>query len=272
VAQYYNFVLATLCLAYGRWRSMPRRSGSRFWFGMVPVAVVALAGLLTGARGAFVMIPLFFVVALALSADWIGLVQVVLVLSAGLATALALFRSTSYDLFDVVRELAVDYLTVTQVGEFKGALATTVWGLGTGTNTGPARLARPDQITSMLENYYAKAVMELGVPGLIAVVTLFLTILVLGYMRSRPLTNPVASAYANSILAFLIISVINGWKASYLDLDPLNVYFWLYAGLLLRIPTMTPNTARFSTVTNQAAATLKRLWVTPAVPSVIARG
>jgi hypothetical protein len=248
VSQYYNFVLATLCIAYARWRSMPRRSATRFWFGMAPLAVVTLAGFLTGSRGAFVMIPLFFIVVLVLTADWVGLVQVGALLVAGMTTALALFNTTFGDLFGVVQELSVDYLTFTQLGEFRTALATTLWGLGTGTNTGPARFVTPDETTVTLENYYAKAVMELGLLGLTAVVLLFMTILVVGFRRTHALKDPIAKAYANSFLAFLIISIINGWKASYLDIDPLNVYFWLYAGLLLRIPTMalahTPSFAR----------------------------
>jgi hypothetical protein len=268
VSQYYNFVLATLCLAYGRWRSLPRRSALRFWFGLVPLTVVALAGLLTGSRGAFVMIPLFFIVVLALGADWMALVQVVFLLAAGLTTALTLFKTTSGDLFDVVQELAIDYLTVTQIGELKQALSATVWGLGTGTNTGPARLVVPDRSTIILENYYAKAVMELGVPGLVVVVLLFTTVVVLGFRRSRALANPVGKAYANSLLAFLIISVVNAGKASYLDLDPLNVYFWLYAGVLLRIPQMTTGAIRARGPAAKRIEVARRPpWNMPALPT-----
>ena len=244
VSQYYNYVLAMLCLAYGRWRSLPVRSGSRFWLGMVPLMAVVLAGLLTGARGAFVMIPLFFVVALALSADWVGMIQVALLFAGGLTTAIALFKTSSMDLFAAIQELAVDYLTVTQVGELKQALGTTLWGLGTGANTGPARLvATVDPTVITLENYYAKAVMEFGLLGLLVVILIFAAVLWHGYRASRTTSDPIAKAYANALVAFLIVAVINEWKGAYLDIDPLNVYFWLFAGLLLRIPTMTPRIA-----------------------------
>lgn len=267
VSQYYNFVLAMLCLAYGRWRSMPLRSGSRFWLGILPLAVVVLAGLLTGARGAFVMIPLFLVVALALSADWVGIIQVALLFAAGLTTALTLFKTTSEDLFGVVRELAVDYLTVTQIGELKQALATTLWGLGTGTNTGPARFVAVDPTIITLENYYAKAVMEFGLPGLLVIVLLFAAVLWHGYQASRSTRDPAAKAYANALVAFLVVSIVNEWKGAYLDIDPLNVYFWLFVGLLLRIPRMTPQKVSIRHEIGLVTARAKSLRMRPAVAS-----
>jgi hypothetical protein len=185
------------------------------------------------------MVPAFFIVALVLDADWAGLVQVVLLFAAGLAATSMLASIRVGDLVAVVRELAVDYLTVTQVGELMQALSTTTWGLGTGTNTGPARLADAGGAGGMIENYYGKAIMELGVPGLAVVALMFATVLVVGFRRSRGLTLPAGRAYANAILAFLVVAVVNGWKASYFDLDPLNVYFWLFAGALLRIPQMS---------------------------------
>jgi hypothetical protein len=250
VSQYYNFTLAALCLAYGHWRSKKRRSASRFWYGVLPVAAVATAALLTGARGAFVMVPLYFVVALVLNAEWVGALQVGVLLCAGLTAAQALLKTTSQDLFSAVRELTVDYLTVTQIGELSQALSTTIWGLGTGANTGPARFAVADPSGITLENYFAKAVMEFGVVGLVLISLLLGTAVWYAYKACRLTKHPRAKAYANALAAFMIISVINEWKGSYLDIDPLNVYFWFFLGVLLRIPALRPLAQQSHRTTN----------------------
>jgi hypothetical protein len=269
VSQYYNFLLATICLAYGHWRTMKARSASRFWFGLVPLAVVVVAGLLSGARGAFVMIPLFFVIALLLDLEWVTVVQIGGLVGGALAMALTLFKTTSQDLFGMVRDLSVDYLTVTQVGEMTQALGTTLWGLGTGTNTGPARFAIADPTVVMLENYYAKTVMELGLLGLLLVLLLFATAIWYGYKATRS-ASPMTKSYASALCAFLIVSVINEWKGSYLDIDPLNVYFWLFLGLLLRIPTILP----VSRPLERGLRRLPRLMVRPlqAQPALVDAG
>jgi O-antigen ligase len=156
----------------------------------------------------------------------------------GLTLAQALLKTSSQDLFASIHELTVDYATVTQVGELTQALSTTVWGLGTGSNTGPARFAVTDSTAITLENYFAKAVMEFGVIGLVLIVLLLGATIWYAYRACRSTTHPRAKAYAHALAAFVIISVINEWKGSYLDIDPLNVYFWFFLGVLLRIPLL----------------------------------
>jgi hypothetical protein len=35
------------------------------------------------------------------------------------------------------------------------------------------------------------------------------------------------------VAALLLLTVVSLFKGPYIDLDPLNVYFWLFAGMLL---------------------------------------
>ncbi len=41
-----------------------------------------------------------------------------------------------------------------------------------------------------------------------------------------------------ALLAFLIWNLIYNLKGQYMDIDPINVYFWLFAGVLARLPAL----------------------------------
>jgi hypothetical protein len=157
-----------------------------------------------------------------------------------LSAAVALFGTTIGDLYDVVSELFVDYLIRVPFGELQEALSATWWGLGTGTNTGPARFVFPDATRVVLENYFAKTIVELGLIGLLLMVLLLGSLLAHGIRAARRLKHPTLIAYGDALVGLLVLSCVNCWKGSYLDLDPLNVYFWLFAGILLRLPALEP--------------------------------
>jgi len=94
-------------------------------------------------------------------------------------------------------------------------------------NTNPARYAFPSTSARQfvaVENFYAKVVVELGVPGLIIVVTLFGIILWRTYTAFRRLRDPKLRAFSIAFLAFLFLQVIYFWKGSYLDIDPVNIF------------------------------------------------
>jgi hypothetical protein len=40
------------------------------------------------------------------------------------------------------------------------------------------------------------------------------------------------------LLAFLCWAVLSAMKGPFIDLDPVNVYFWLFAGVLARVPVL----------------------------------
>ncbi len=54
--------------------------------------------------------------------------------------------------------------------------------------------------------------------------------------RSRQLAAP--------IVALLLVMTAALFKGPYLDLDPLNVYFWLFAGMALAVAARTSDEAR----------------------------
>jgi len=148
-------------------------------------------------------------------------------------------------LFDMVLGLGGNYASEIAYGALTSAIYQWPLGEGTGVNTGPARYAFSDMASfEALENYYAKAVHELGLPGLIAVMGLFSSLIVAGFRVRGALGDPRLRSAAAALLAFLITMSINCFKGWQLDLDPINVYMWLFAGMLLKLAALGNARAR----------------------------
>jgi len=119
------------------------------------------------------------------------------------------------------------------------ALKITRVGRGTGMNTGAARhVMGPSDTILPFENYYAKAIIELGIAGGILIVVLFGTLLIEGFKQVKHSRDPLVHSTASAIWTLLTLCVIYSFKGPIIDLDPMNVYFWLFTGMLFRIPSL----------------------------------
>ena len=229
--QYFSFTLAMLVPGFAVWRSDPspawRRTGGIF------LGFVTLAGFLSGSRGAFVFLPLALVVIYWLERGLAGAVRAGAYVAVALAGALAISRVAAKPMFDWIWGLFSSYAVDTAYGGLAQALGSSWLGHGTGTNTGPARYAfgQPELFVA-IQNYYAKTTYELGVLGLAILVCLFATWIVGGVRTLRTLRDPGLRATASALTGFVIIVALNSFKGWMLDLDPVNVYFWLFAGVL----------------------------------------
>ncbi len=120
------------------------------------------------------------------------------------------------------------------VGSLIEALHRAPMGMGTGTNTGASRYVVKDlENFAVPENYYAKTVMEIGVLGLMALLGLFGILLASGIRCLRSDISRPNHSLAAALLGYLVIAMIYNSKGFPLDLDPMNVLFWIYGGLLL---------------------------------------
>jgi hypothetical protein len=63
-----------------------------------------------------------------------------------------------------------------------------------------------------IENYYAKAAIELGAPGLLIVVELFLAMIRTGFITRRKIIDFGFKCCANALLAFITIIFVNSFK------------------------------------------------------------
>ena len=235
VTQYFGFTLAMLVPCYLAGRADPSarwRRAARWAF-----ALVVVASFLSGARAAFLFVPLLLALMYGFDRGFFGVMRAGFYVAGMLLVALAIASIATGALLRHVAELFRIYAQDTAYGGLVQAITSVPLGAGTGTNTGPARYAfeRPEFFIA-IQNYYAKAAYELGIPGLLLIWGLFAALIVLGFRNRRRLQDPALRACAAGLLAFVITMALNCFKGWLIDLDPVNVYFWVFAGLLAKLP------------------------------------
>jgi hypothetical protein len=236
--QFLGYSLAMLIPAYVLWRADPSPRWRRL--GSCALLTAALDTLLSGSRGAYIFTPLILTLVFLFDRGVAGLLAAI----CGAAvltwtTAGAIFGIALWHMYGVVGGLFSDYARSAAYGGLVQAIAAAPLGMGTGTNTGAARyaLADPDAFIG-IENYYAKAAYELGIPGLLVVAGLFLTIIFISLKARGKMLTPNLRCGANALLAFLVAIFLISFKGWQIDLDPVNVYYWLFAGILLKLPIL----------------------------------
>lgn len=107
VAQFFGYLLSMLVACYAVWRTDP----SPRWRGLghSMLIFVALNALLTGARSAFIFVPLFLFLAFGLDRGLGGLLRAIALAGGMLAGALLLLSMRAIGLFEHVSDLFVTY-------------------------------------------------------------------------------------------------------------------------------------------------------------------
>ena len=234
VAQYFGYTLAMIVPVYALMRMDPLPKWRRF--SRITLSFVILASFLSGARTAYVFIPILLLLIYLIDKGPVGVMKAAVIISLLVLATLQIAGIDPVALFQMMFRLTLHYSDVIAYRGLVDAIANAPLGLGTGMNTGPARFAFYDPRSFIaFENYYAKAVYELGIPGLLIVIGLFLTLIVLGYKAHRNLQDPGLRSCSAAILAFVITMALNSFKGWQIDLDPINVYFWVFTGILFKL-------------------------------------
>ncbi len=242
IAQYYTFTASMVVVAYAWWRGSSR-GPVRYLAGAVWLLMIT-AGFLSGARGAFVFIPLLVVLTVVLER---GPIRLPIVRLAAPVVALVVAMSVvgarpATVVSHAVAGGASEFHSVFLDG-LRTTFSASILGQGSGIDSNGSRHVlsaqqRQDVAARGQESWYVKAAVELGVAGFVVVLALVATLLALGVRSHRRLRDPGLRAVSASLLAFLIWNALYGFKAPYIDLDPINVYFWLFAGVLFKLPAL----------------------------------
>ncbi len=239
VTQFFGFMLSVLVPTYIVYRTDPSQRWRKFarW----TLALITVASFLSGARVAFVFVPLLLGLIYGLDRGFRGFLRGGAYLAGLFLAALAIAHISALELIQYIFDLFGNYAADTAYAGLAQAVTTSILGSGTGTNTGPARYAfeKPDLFTA-IQNYYAKAVFELGIVGLLLLLGLFITFIRQGFRLRRKLHSPELRVCAVGFLAFVIAMSLNCFKGWLIDLDPINVYFWVFMGLLAKLPLLDP--------------------------------
>ena len=103
--------------------------------------------------------------------------------------------------------------------------------LGTA-NTNPATSIRDS------ESFMASLVYEVGVPGLLLFYLFIVALLTVGLRSVRECRRTDMALLASAILAFEVAICLQSWTYDPLHAPPSRVLFWIWAGVLLRLPTL----------------------------------
>lgn len=205
------------------------------------MGVVFAACMLSGARANFMFAPLLYLTILFLDAKLkkiaVGLLFAPIVMG-GTMEAVGL---DVLGVFGATSGLAKSYGSELVIPELIKSILSHPFGEGVGSNTGQANNLISDlggTLKHNIEGYYAKAAIELGFIGLMLVVMIFAALIFYGAGIRRQVRDPVGRSIASSILAFIIIMALHSGKGWQIELDPINVWFWLLVGLLFRVPHM----------------------------------
>ncbi|MEM9088194.1 MAG: hormogonium polysaccharide biosynthesis protein HpsL [Cyanobacteria bacterium P01_F01_bin.53] len=105
-------------------------------------------------------------------------------------------------------------------------------GVGRATNA-----ARSFGRTTLIETYHPKLIYEIGPLGLIAAMAMYSTLTIVTFRVYRNTKDKNLRSYAASMWVFVAFISYNPYWYP-LDTDPVGVYYWLAAGIVLKIPEL----------------------------------
>ena len=206
--------------------------------GLGGLALVMMNSIVSGQRLALALVPICVVISLILTGQIANLKRFI---PFGIGLALILSVVATYnpqiiqqrvDSFVARWNTAPPHEFVLEqfdfaIGQQKGILGR---GLGKATTS-----ARAFGATALVETYHPKLLYEVGYPGLIAFMLFVTNLVIVTFSSYKKVKDKTINSFGSSFWVFiLIISYFPYWYP--LDTDPVAVYYWLFAGILLKLP------------------------------------
>ncbi|MEA5514526.1 hormogonium polysaccharide biosynthesis protein HpsL [Nodularia sp. UHCC 0506] len=111
-------------------------------------------------------------------------------------------------------------------------------GLGRATNSARA-LGR----TKLVETYYPKVLYEVGIVGVLGFLALVTTLTITGFKTYRAIKDPNFRTYGAALWVFILFISYNTYYYP-LDVDPVAVYYWFFAGVLFKLQVLDKQEAQ----------------------------
>ena len=105
-------------------------------------------------------------------------------------------------------------------------------GLGRATNS-----ARVMGSTKLVETYYPKVLYEVGILGVLTFLGLVTSLTIIGFKTYRSIKNRNFRSYGAALWVFILFISYNTYYYP-LDVDPVAVYYWFFAGVLFKLPEL----------------------------------
>ncbi|MCC5659344.1 hormogonium polysaccharide biosynthesis protein HpsL [Nostoc sp. XA010] len=105
-------------------------------------------------------------------------------------------------------------------------------GLGRATNS-----ARVMGQTKLVETYYPKVLFEVGIIGVLGFLALVTSLTIISFKTYRSIKNRNFRSYGAALWVFILFISYNTYYYP-LDVDPVAVYYWFFAGVLFKLPEL----------------------------------
>ncbi|NJM86397.1 MAG: hypothetical protein HC847_03445 [Hydrococcus sp. RU_2_2] len=213
---------------------------SLFWrtTGLVGMGMVFVNAVICGQRLALALVPAVIIVLLILTGQIANLKRFIPI---GLGLSLVLFVAFSFINPDFVQQRidsfvnrwnqAPPYAFIQTQFEFALEQQKGFLGRGVGKATNSTRVFGS---VSLVETFHPKLLFEMGFPGLIAFMAFITHLTILCFKSYRSVKDRALRSFGSSLWVFmLIIGYFPYWYP--LDTDPVAVYYWLFAGVVLKL-------------------------------------
>jgi hypothetical protein len=215
----------------------------RVWYwriaGMVSMAMTTAMAVLSGQRIALAIVPISFGILMITTGQIANLsrfLPIFMVLGLAIIGALAAYPAVVQERVDsfVSRWNAApptDFIA--QQFEFVQDLSGLLGrGLGRATNS-----ARALGDTKLIETYFPKIMYEIGPLGLLLFLVLVTTLTVLTFQAYRKVKDKNLRGIGAALWTFILFISYNTYYYP-LDVDPVAVYYWFVAGMILKLPLL----------------------------------
>jgi O-antigen ligase len=232
------FLISSTFLAFATGFSDP----SLIWrfISLGSMAGVFINAVISGQRIALALVPVCFIILLVLTGQ-IGNLKRFIPIGVGLAFLLGIAVASN----PVIVQERVDSLVGRWeasppqdfiVQQFQDSLRSSgnIIGNGLGRATNSARTLGS---TRLIETYYPKLLYEVGIVGTLAFLALVTTITFAAFKTYRSIKNRNLRTYAAALWVFILFISYNTYYYP-LDVDPVAVYYWFFAGILFKLPAI----------------------------------
>jgi hypothetical protein len=124
-----------------------------------------------------------------------------------------------------------------------------IFGFGLGEASSGARRLAGEEGTRLIETYYAKLLYEIGIVGFIAFMAMVTILCIITFKAYLKVKNPALKHWGLCIWIFILFISYNPYYYP-LSVEPVSVYYWLFAGLLLKLPEISEKSEERTTAIN----------------------
>lgn len=204
------------------------------------MASIFIMAVLSGQRIALGLVPVAFVFLLFLTGQIANLKRFIPI-GVGLAIILGIATAINPEILQERVDSFSGRWNASPPQQFIAAQFQVAWKAQEGfLGNGLARATNAARVlgkTILLETYYPKILYEIGPFGMLAFLVFVTTLTVVTFKAYRSIKNQSLRSYGASLWVFILLISYNTYYYP-LDVEPVAIYYWFFAGVILKLPEL----------------------------------